>query len=254
MIQISTRAAARCARAAAVGVVAIASQSHAADFKVFYPNVTGGEFEFENRAFDTLDKEPSRTNGRNYTNELGYGVTDWWFTEIENEFKKDPQDKWRYTALASENIFQILPQGSSFVDLGFFAEYEIAMRRGDSDNFNFGPIIQKQFGRWLTTANIFVSADIGGAEPDSPHFNYGLEVKYLLTPLFSPGFQAFGDPGPFTHFNRFSEQDHRAGPVIFGTWNLFPGKINYEAGYLLGLTHDSPSGTMKFLLEYEISL
>jgi len=243
-------------RTAAMGfaVISATAGARAADFKVFYPNVTQGEFEFENRAFDTLDKDPTRTNGRNVTSELGYGVTDWWFTEVENEFKKDPQDKWRYTALSSENIFQLLPQGEDYVDLGFFAEYEIGMKRGDSDTFNFGPIVQKQFGRFLATVNLFVSADIGGTEPEEPHFTYGLEGKYLLTPLFSPGFQVFGDAGPFTHFSPISQQDHRGGPVFFGTWNLFPGKINYEAGYLLGLTHDTPSGTMKFLLEYEISL
>jgi hypothetical protein len=254
MIQISKRAAARCARVAAVGVIATASQSHATDNKVFYPNVTQGEFEFENRYFDTLDKDPTRGNGRNFVTELGYGVTDWWFTEIENEFKKDPQDKWRYTALATENVFQLLPQGSSFVDLGFFVEYEIGMKRGDSDTLNFGPLIQKQFGRFLTTLNLFVSADIGGAEPHDPEFSYRVEAKYLLHPLFSPGFQAFGEPGAFSGFDQLSEQNHRAGPVIFGTWNLFPGKINYEAGYLFGLTHNSPSGTMKYLLEFEIPL
>ena len=254
MIQISRRAAAHYARAASVGAAAIASQSHAADFKVYYPNVTQGEFEFENRAFDTLDKDPDAGNGRNVTSELGYGVTDWWFTEIENEFKKDPRDQWRYTAVATENVFQLVPQGSGFVDLGFFAEYELSMRRGDPDSFNFGPIIQKQFGHWLATANLLVQADIGGDQPEPPHFHYGLEVKYLLTPLFSPGVQAFGDPGPFSGFDRFSQQDHRLGPVIFGTWNLFPGKINYQAGYLFGLTRETPNGTMKFLLEYEISL
>lgn len=250
----SLRAAHGCAALGWLSCIAIANQSHATDNKVFYPNVTQGEFEFENRYFDTLDKDPSRGNGRNFVTELGYGVTDWWFTEVENEFKKNPQDKWRYTALATENIFQITPQGSGFVDLGFFVEYEIGMKRGDSDTINFGPLIQKQFSRLLTTINLFVSADVGGKEPAAPQFSYRFEAKYLLHPLFQPGFQAFGEPGAFSGFDAISRQNHRAGPVIFGTYNLFPGKINYEAGYLVGLTHDSPSGTMKFLLEYEISL
>jgi len=253
-MNIDFRAAAGCVALGLLGSVAIANQSHATDNKVFYPNVTQGEFEFENRYFDTLDKDPTKGNGRNFVTELGYGVTDWWFTEIENEFKKDPQDKWRYTALGSENIFQILPQGSTFVDLGFFVEYEIGMRRGNSDTIQFGPIIQKQFGRLLTTVNLFVAADIGGHDPAEPEFSYRVEAKYRLSPLFQPGIQAFGEPGAFSGFDPASEQKHRLGPVIFGTYNLFPGKINYEAGYLFGLTEGSASGTMKFLLEYEISL
>lgn len=236
------------------GTVFCAEVATAADFKVFYPNVVKGEFEFENRAFDTFDSDPSRGNTRNVTSEFAYGITDYWQAEIENEFEKGSQDKWRYHALGFENVFQLTEPGENYLDVGFFAEYEIAMQRGNSDGFIFGPILQKQFGRLLVTANLFVAADLGGNEPEDPQFNYALEAKYLLTPLFQPGFQIYGAPGAFSGFNRFSQQDNRAGPVIFGQFSTAPGKIKYEAGYLVGLTHDSPSGTLKFLLEYEIAL
>jgi hypothetical protein len=226
----------------------------AADFTVYYPSVVQGEFEFENRAFDTFDRDPSRGNTRNVTSELGYGLTDYWFGEVENEFEKSAQDKWRYHALGLENVFQLTEQGEHYLDVGFFAEYEIAMQRGKSDGFIFGPILQKQFGRLLLTANLLVAADIGGDAPEDPQFNYSLEAKYLLTPMFQPGFQIFGAPGAFSGFSRFSEQDNRAGPVIFGEVYTAPGKIKYEAGYLVGLTDASPAGTLKFLLEYEIAL
>jgi hypothetical protein len=225
----------------------------AADFKVYYPNIVQGEFEFENRAFDTFDRDPSRANARNLTTELGYGITDWWFGELENEFQKAAQDTWRYHALGLENVFQLTEQGEYWLDVGFFAEYEIAIERGNSDGFIFGPLLQKQVGRLLLTANLFVAADIGGDAPEEPQFSYALEAKYLLMPAFQPGFQLFGAPGSFTGFNRYSQQDNRAGPVIFGEFYTAPGKIKYEAGYLVGLTHDAPSGTLKFLLEYEIA-
>lgn len=238
------------------GVMALAlspSQAGAADFKVYYPTVTKGEFEFENRAFETFDSNPDQASARNFTTELGYGVTDFWFTEIENEFEKEPHDQWRYTAFATENIFQLLPQGEHFVDLGFFAEYEFGMVKGSSDGFIFGPVVQKQFGRFLATANLFVEAQFGGHEPESPSFSYALEGKYLLHPLFQPGFQVFGSPGPFAGFHSLSEQDHRGGPVIFGDLRTRPGRLRYEIGYLAGFTHDTPSSTLKLLLEYEIA-
>jgi hypothetical protein len=242
----------RIAVCAAAALYAV-GQAAAADFKVYYPSVTQGEFEFENRAFDTSDNNPGRTNERNVTSELGYGLTDYWFGEIENEFEKGSQDKWRYHALGLENVFQLTEQGEHYLDVGFFAEYEIAMQRGNSDGFIFGPILQKQIGRLLVTANLLVATDIGGREPEDPQFNYSLEAKYLLGPMFQPGFQFFGAPGAFSGFSRFSQQDNRAGPIIFGELYTAPGKIKYEAGYLVGLTHDTPSGTLKFLLEYEIA-
>ncbi|HEX4506551.1 MAG TPA: hypothetical protein VH722_12535, partial [Alphaproteobacteria bacterium] len=80
---------------------------------------------------------------------------------------------------------------------------------------------------------------------------YAFEVKYVLKSAFQPGLQLFGMPGAFTGFSRYSRQDNRAGPVLVGEVDAAPGKIRYEAGYLVGLTHDSPSGTLKLQLEYE---
>jgi hypothetical protein len=236
-----------------LAVVSAARPAGAADFKVYYPNVTQGEFEFENRAFGTFDRNADRGNERNLTTELGYGATDFWFVEIENEIAKAPRDRWHYHALGVENVFQLTEQGEGWLDAGFFAEYEFTMQRAASDGFIFGPILQKQVGRLLLTANVFAAADIGGEQPEDPQLNYAFEAKYLLRPAFQPGFQLFGAPGAFTGFNRYSRQDNRAGPVLFGEAYTAPGKIKYEAGYLLGLTHDSPSGTLKFTLEYEVA-
>src|SRR4051812_12504766 len=78
--------------------------ARAADFKVFYPDVEQGEFEVENRLFGTADRNRDRGNERNQTAEMGYGITDFWFTEVENEFTKAPRDRWRYESLGLENV------------------------------------------------------------------------------------------------------------------------------------------------------
>src|SRR4051812_25579538 len=87
------------------------SPAPAADFKVFYPDVEQGEFEFENRLFGTVDRNGERGNERNATAELGYGVTDFWFAEIEHEFAKAPRDRWRYESLGLENVFELTEEG-----------------------------------------------------------------------------------------------------------------------------------------------
>jgi hypothetical protein len=226
--------------------------ARAADFKIYYPDADKGDLELESRMFDTFDRNGDRSNERNLTAELGYGATDFWFVEVENEFTKAPQDRWQYEALGLENVFQLTEHGQGWLDAGFFAEYDFAMQPDEADAFTFGPILQKQFGQLLVTANIFAVADIAGENPEDPQLNYAFEAKYLLAAAFQPGFQLFGAPGAFTRFNRYSRQDNRSGPVLFGEISTVRGKIRYEAGYLVGLTHDSPSGTLKFQLEYEV--
>jgi len=245
----------RCAFAAFFILVCLGAApipARAADFKVYYPEVDQGEFEFEKRLFHTFDRSGDRGSERNLTSEIGYGITDFWFAEVENEFTKAPHDRWRYESLGLENVFQLTEEGEGWLDAGFLAEYDFAIQRDEPDRFIFGPILRKQFGRLLVTANFFATADIGGEEPEAPQLNYAFEAEYLLTPAVQPGFQLFGAPGAFTGFRRYSRQDNRAGPVLFGAFDTAAGKIKYEAGYLLGLTHDSPSGTLKFSLEYEV--
>lgn len=241
------------ARSAALLCLVGAAPACAADFKIFHPDVDQGEFEFESRMFGTFDRNGDRGNARNATAELGYGVTDFWFAEMEQEMAKAPHGRWRYESLGLENVFNLTEEGTGWLDAGFFAEYDFARQRDDPDSFVFGPILQKQFGRLLLTANIFAAADIGGEDAEEPQLKYAFEAKYLLTPAFQPGFQLFGAPGTFAGFSRYSQQDNRAGPVLFGEVDAGAGTIKYEAGYLLGLTHDTPSGTLKFVLEYEVA-
>jgi hypothetical protein len=242
-------------RSVTLAVAALAGaqpQASAADFKTNYPVVVKGEFEFENRFFGTSDKDPGKRGQRNFTTEFGYGVTDNWFVEIENEIAKDPGDRYRYNAVAVESIVQLLPQGASVLDLGFFTEFERGLRRDDPDKLIFGPLLQKQFGRLLVTANALVATELGSKATHDPEFQYAAQLKYLLNPRFSPGVEMFGEPGQFGRFERIGRQDHRAGPVIFGQFNLAPGKIKYELGTLFALTPGPARRTLKGLLEYEI--
>jgi hypothetical protein len=233
----------------ALWLASVSAPVAAADFKITSPNVDEGEFEFENRAYSA----PGHDGGRDATTELGYGLTEDWRAEIETEFEKEPAKNWRHSAMGLENVFQLSPEGQETIDLGLYAEYQFAVGRDQSDEFVCGPLVQKQWGKVLATANLFVTAQFGGPQPRDPQFSYGLEVRYLLSPFFQPGVQAFGNPGPFDGFDQWSQQDHRIGPVLFGSVDVSAGEINYEFGYLVGLTNGSPDGTMKFAVEYEAS-
>ena len=74
-----------------------------------------------------------------------------------------------------------------------------------------------------------------------------------LGTVIEPGFQAYGQPGPFGHFAPISQQDHRIGPQLFTNISqLGPGNLKMNGGILFGLTPSEPRQTLRWQLEYEL--
>jgi hypothetical protein len=61
----------------------IPGPADASKFKVYSPIVEQGELEIEARARITDDGSASKDDERRIKVGVGYGVTEWWFTEIE---------------------------------------------------------------------------------------------------------------------------------------------------------------------------
>jgi high-affinity iron transporter len=238
---------------AAVGVDA--DRAHAADDYIRYPTVVERELEFEQRGAVDFDSDPGRNHHQNYKAAIGYGITDFWRAEIEGEFNKEPGRKLNYETTGIENIVRVLPEGKYWLDLGLFAEYEIAADKNDPDELHFGPIFQKAVGPILVTFNPFFAHEIGSHAAASMEFEYGAQFRYQWHEQFEPGIEVFGRPGEIRGFGRVSDQEHKAGPVAYGRFGFGRyGALKYEAGVLFGLTHNSPSETIKWLVEYEFFL
>lgn len=55
---------------------------------------------------------------------LGYGVTNWWFTEFYAKWHKEPGEQNSFDAWEWENKFQLTETGKYPVDVGFLFEIE----------------------------------------------------------------------------------------------------------------------------------
>src|SRR5580704_17384277 len=93
-----------------------------ADFKVWTPDVNPGEVALETVGDWGHDAIPARSGEQSYTQELEYGVNDWWQTELELEFNRapGPDNSTDYTQATSENLIQLTERGEYWMDAGFF--------------------------------------------------------------------------------------------------------------------------------------
>jgi hypothetical protein len=225
-----------------------------ADFQVRSPIVDEGEVEIEHNGSVSFDKSNSGLNNdQSYTYSIGYGVTRFWMTELEGESGAEPGHNLHFDATTWENVFQLTPQGEYWADLGFFAEYSRAADRGAADSITFGPILQKEWGSSLHTANLFFSKEVGQGRSDATGFEYAWQSRYRWHRLAEPGIEFYGEIPDLNAPGKAANQQHRLGPVVVGALGLAPwGNLKYELGYLFGLTRATENGVLRWKIEYEI--
>lgn len=228
-----------------LGATLFPAQSKAGPPKVYSPIVEKGELELEHRGI--LDDD----NEAGFIFEVGYGVTNRWFTSVFVETEKAPWEPFKAEAIAFENIFQLTEQGQYFVDVGIYLEYEAALETNHADKFEGKILLEKTTGRFVHTANLIFEHEVGKFASPGTGFEVYWQTRYLYRPYLEFGFQAFSEFGDFGSFGPLSGQEHRIGPAIFGKKRI--GKkmfFAYEAAYLIGLNKATPNA-FRWLLELE---
>jgi len=251
-----TRRVSAAASVATAGLVALFTLSAPtpaqATHKVYSPYVEQGEWELELRGHRDFDSDDAVDGAEKMKVEVGYGVTDYWFTSIYAEIEKAPGGEREHEATAWENIFQLSEQGEYWLDWGLYAEYEYAHEDDAADKVELKVLLEKPLTRIVHTANIIFETEVGGGAEDEIEFGYAWRTKWQYRPQLEPAIELYGEFGELTDFDKSSEQVHQGGPVILGEFKLTPTSVlAYELGYLFGLTSASPNGTIKWLLEYE---
>jgi hypothetical protein len=238
-----------------LAAIAAAPSASLADFKVKQPDAEFGELELEAVGNYGQSGNPATNNEQSFVHEMEYGVTNFWRTgfELETEREAGPGNHLKINQVTWENWFVLGERGQYWVDPAFFIEYGRATLNGVPDEITFGPILRKEIWGTSNTVNLFFEKEVGPAAAGQTNFLYAWETRFLTGWLLEPGFQAYGQPGPVGHFAPISQQDHRAGPQVFGeVHNIGPGTLKFNGGVLFGLTPAAPRHTLRWQAEYEI--
>jgi high-affinity iron transporter len=230
----------------------------AADLKVRVPQVDYLELELEHNGLVTFGRRGSSFDrAQSYTNEIEYGLLPWWKIGIEGELASGGGQHLTWEATTLENIFQLTEPGEYAFNLGFFAEYAQATGRAPNE-ITLGPIVQKELPDFLNldtvhTLNLFFSREVGGNASRATALTTAWQSVARFKSWFAPGVEYYGLIEDLGHAGRYNQQQHLLGPVLTGSHSLAPyGRLKYEVGYLFGLTAASPTGAVRWRLEYEV--
>jgi hypothetical protein len=239
----------------AVGITVLAAlfttyaNAGSADY-IYVPSVTKGEHEIDFKAGTIKRRDEGRESAASLG--YGYGVTDYWFSELYVKYKHAQDHATGFDAFEWENKFQLTQPGQYPIDIGFITEIERPQDRSEGYEVRFGPLFQTEFDKIQLNLNILFQRNYRAAESNAMRLGYQWQAKYRWLPELDFGVQSFGDVGELRHFAPRRKQSHLIGPAIFGKFSFGNRRaIRYNAAYLVDLGDKPHSNTLRTQIEYE---
>jgi hypothetical protein len=213
------------------------------DFVLYSPSVVQGQSEVEFRAAQYRDSSLVLDTGRGSAVSIAHSFTDWWKTELYlGQYLRAPRQPTTLDSYEFENTFQLAPSGEYWADPGFLVAYEFSTHDGTANELEFGPLFQKQNGRFMQRLNLLWGKEIGTSADRQYGFRAAYSVSYSWRRQFAPGLEVFAHP---------SNDAYMAGPVVYGEQLFGTNELEYSAGMVFGLGRKSPDTTLMLRLEYE---
>lgn len=208
--------------------------------RIYHPYVQPMEQEFEWRGI-FQDQQPGVADDLQFQRfAYGRSVNDRWFLEIYLVGKQSSEQSFDLQAYELEAKWQLTEQGEFWADWGLLFEIEKEAHE-DIWEFSTGVLVEKEWGKWSGTANLFVLAEWGSEISNDWDTRLGLQARYRYSKAFEPAIEYYGD-----------ENTHGVGPAALGQFKLGKGRqVSWEAGVIFGLNRQSPNRTLRFALEFE---
>jgi len=239
-----------------LGVVAVTgSPAHAID-KLYAPYVEKGEWEAEYFGTKSFDGNDAKDDAQKHQLSIGYGVTDYWKTEVYGSFEKAPQDHVTFDSWEWENIFQFTKPGEYLVDAGGSLAYEWTPSSNIANKVEARLLLAKDTGKFSHLLNLIAEKEVGSGPRDQLEGGFIWSSRYNYNASFQPGVEINSDFGEFAHTGKFNDQSHYVGPVAYGKLPLpFANEdesLKYRVGYLFGISDAASNGQLIAQIEYEL--
>ena len=223
--------------------------------RIYSPYVSKGELEVEYFGSRSVDNEQSKDNNQKHQFALGYGVNDFWKTEIYANYENEHDGSFTFDEWEWENIFQLTQRGEYFLDVGASFAYEYTPSDAKADTVEAGLLLAKDVGNTFHVVNLVAEKNVGAGHKDDLEGKVLWSSRYNYSSVFEPGFEIESKFGELNDTKSFDGQEHSVGPAAYG--KIPVGLLNadgfkYRAAYLFGVSDAAPDGQAIAELEYEI--
>jgi hypothetical protein len=148
--------------------------------------------------------------------EIEYGVTDRFLVTATLSADEPLDQDFDVSSVELEMQYELIEREGNGLGFAFLGAYGIATRGGETDEIEFGPIIELASGKALLTLNPFLTSQIGdNRETDGLGFDYGWRGQYAFAKKWGIGVEMFGEIEDLSNAGSFDDQTHSIGPTLF---------------------------------------
>lgn len=225
--------------------------------EIYSPNAEYHELSLEYNASRAFDPDPGKNDAVESEVVLEAGITRRLEVEASAVRSKDPGGASHLEAREIEARFQFFEPGEKWLDAGLLAAYSFAAQSDSADSVEVKLLLEKDVGRFTSTANIGFTQDVGthAEHTSGPDYVFLWNTRYRYSAGFEPGIEIQSDLGHARQLRKFNQQEHYIGPAIYGKlFGPLPSgqAIKYQFAYLFGVSDPAARGVARATVEYEM--
>ncbi len=222
--------------------------------KISGPLAVQGQFvakHFFSRTYDDTDR---RDGNDFFRGGYEYDFSDEWVGEIgfnaSNRYREDTQLK----ATTFELMRTTTRQNKGWwLSSSVIGGYSLNTDSGN-DKALAKLRLQREEGALRLRFNTSLDREVGEDANADIVLGTNASAVYTITPHFKPALEWHADWGTTAHISSRDNQKHWAGPALYGDLFVFQNgsKLEYQTGYMFGLTDAAEDGVGVLVLDYRV--
>ena len=165
---------------------------------------------------------------------FGWNVNGRWYTELFASWIDSSKFPSQLETLNWQNDV-LLTQGQYPFDLAVHTLLVRPQNPASGYALEIGPVLQTDIDRTQLNLNVFFQSGFKSLAGPT-ELAYQWQIRHRWQRWLHVGAQGFGELGRWDQWLPQDQQSHRAGPALFGSVAIDPGKLDWQAAYLLGKT------------------